>query len=90
MSAANSAITVFNRTVADLDTVLGSSEGWRDDQRSRLERAQLGRCEPKRTGSWRRYVSWTHPLTQLSDSSITDRDLEIAEPPHSVDLALIT
>jgi hypothetical protein len=41
MSAVASVLATFARSVSDLDTVVRSSNGWRDDQRLRLERAQL-------------------------------------------------
>jgi len=41
MSPVRSAQDGFVRALADLDATLRSAEGWRDDQRVRLERAQL-------------------------------------------------
>lgn len=41
MSLVNPVVATFNSALADLDTVLRASYGWRDDQRTRLERAQL-------------------------------------------------
>jgi hypothetical protein len=41
MSGVAPAISSFTRALADLDAALRSTEGWRDDQRGRLERAQL-------------------------------------------------
>lgn len=41
MSAVASIRATFDRSLADLDAVVRSSYGWRDDQRLRLERAQI-------------------------------------------------
>jgi len=41
MSAVRSLEAALTRAVSDLDSVLSASEAWRDDQRTRLERAQL-------------------------------------------------
>jgi hypothetical protein len=41
MSAVSSSLATFTRALADLETVLKASEGWKDDQRTRLERGQL-------------------------------------------------
>jgi hypothetical protein len=41
MSTIAPAIITFTRALAELDAALRSTEGWRDDQRVRLERAQL-------------------------------------------------
>lgn len=41
MSAVHQSVELFNRALADLDTVLRASEHWQDDQRRRLDRSQL-------------------------------------------------
>ena len=41
MSAVRTVEAALTRAVSELDSVLSASEAWQDDQRTRLERAQL-------------------------------------------------